>query len=148
MAKNRNVLNSTRVIAAGRLLLAEFLFFCATTDSVSFGFRNDVDDNLAIAYLAVAVLLAIVAWKSWWWDFVLFPLVSSLDILVLVIIILFMNLQISKYSLISVAMTSYILLCASVRWTWRTAIIFAIFINIVNILSIILGEVRGRFEKG
>ena len=134
------MLNSTRLIAAGRFLLAEFLAFYATTDPNNPGFRYEWDDYLTLSYLAVAALTVLVVWKSWWLDFILFPAIFSIDILAFLIVPSFLAPQGSAYSVAAVAMISFILLCSSVRWNWRTTVIFAVVLNVSCLAITFAGE--------
>lgn len=130
MANRLNAFNSTRLIASGRLLLAEFLFFCAATDSDGVGFRAELDDFLALGYLALSLVVMAVTWRSWWADFILFPAIFAVDILIFLLLPWSLNPQWASFSVAAVAIAAFILLCSSVRWNWRTTVIFAIGLNL------------------
>ena len=142
MAHRLNALNSTRLIAAGRFLLAEFLFFYATSDPDNPGFRHEWDDFLTMAYLAAAVVMVLIVWKSWWLDFILFPVIFSIDIVAFLMLPSLLKPLETSYSVAAVAMVSFILLCSSVRWNWRTTVIFAIALNASCLLISIVSGAR------
>lgn len=130
MANRLNAFNSTRLIASGRLLLAEFLFFCAATDPGNAGFRPQWDDFTALAYLGLSLAVMAVVWRSWWADFIVFPAVFAIDILVFLVLPWSLNPQWASFSVAAVAIAAFILLCSSVRWNWRTTVIFAVGLNL------------------
>jgi signal transduction histidine kinase len=133
MVNRLNAFNSTRLIASGRLLLAEFLFFCAATDPGNAGFRPEWDDLIALGYLAMSLLVMAVVWRSWWADFILFPAVFAIDIVVFLILPWSLHPQWASFSIAAVAIAAFILLCSSVRWNWRMTVIFAVGLNLAGI---------------
>jgi signal transduction histidine kinase len=133
MANRLNAFNSTRLIASGRLLLAEFLFFCAATDPGNAGFRPEWDDAIALGYLALSLVVMTVVWRSWWADFVLFPAVFAFDIVVFLLLPWSLHPQWASFSIAAVAIAAFILLCSSVRWNWRTTVIFAVGLNLAGV---------------
>jgi signal transduction histidine kinase len=133
MTSKLNAFNSTRLIASGRLLLAEFLFFCAATDPGNGGFRPEWDDFVALSYLGLSLVVMAVVWRSWWADFILFPAVFAFDIVVFLILPWSLHPQWASFSVAAVAIAAFILLCSSVRWNWRTTIVFAVGLNLAGI---------------
>lgn len=148
MVNRLNAFNSTRLIASGRLLLAEFLFFCAATDAGGTGFRPEWDDLVALAYLAISLLVMAVVWKSWWADFVLFPAIFAIDILVFLVLPWSLNPQWASFSVAAVAIAAFILLCSSVRWNARTTVIFAVGLNLAGLGLSLLNEVAQAAQPG
>jgi hypothetical protein len=116
MVNGMNAFNSTRLIASGRLLLAEFLFFCAATDPGNPGFRPEWDDLIALGYLALSLLVMAVVWRSWWADFILFPAVFALDIVIFLLLPWSLHPQWASFSIAAVAVAAFILL-----WSSRSA---------------------------
>ncbi len=133
MASGLNAFNSTRLIASGRLLLAEFLFFCAATDPGDVGFRSEWDDLIALGYLALSLLVMAVVWRSWWADFILFPAIFALDIVIFLLLPWSLHPQWASFSIAAVAIAAFILLCSSVRWNWRSTVIFAAGLNLAGV---------------
>jgi signal transduction histidine kinase len=133
MVNRLNAFNSTRLIASGRLLLAEFLFFCAATDPGNVGFRPEWDDMVALGYLALSLLVMTVVWRSWWADFILFPAIFALDIVIFLILPWSLHPQWASFSVAAVAIAAFILLCSSVRWNWRTTVVFAVGLNLAGV---------------
>jgi signal transduction histidine kinase len=133
MVNRLNAFNSTRLIASGRLLLAEFLFFCAATDPGNTGFRPEWDDMIALGYLALSLLVMVVVWRSWWADFILFPAVFALDIVIFLMLPWSLHPQWASFSVAAVAIAAFILLCSSVRWNWRTTVVFAVGLNLAGV---------------
>ncbi len=133
MVDRLNAFNSTRLIASGRLLLAEFLFFCAATDPGNAGFRPEWDDLIALGYLALSLLVMAVVWRSWWADFVLFPVIFAMDIVIFLILPWSLHPQWASFSVAAVAIAAFILLCSSVRWNWRTTVVFAVGLNLAGL---------------
>lgn len=138
MIKTLNAFNSTRLIASGRLLLAEFLLFYAATDPDGLGFSAEWDDLIALGYMVVAALVLAVVWKSWWADFILFPAVFALDILVFLVLPWSLNPEASSFSVAAVAIAAFILLCSAVRWNWRSTVIFAVLLNLSSLIMSLL----------
>lgn len=138
MIKTLNAFNSTRLIASGRLLLAEFLLFYAATDPDGLGFKAEWDDLIALGYMLVAALVLAVVWKSWWADFILFPAVFALDILVFLVLPWSLNPEASSFSVAAVAIAAFILLCSAVRWNWRSTVIFAVLLNLASLTMSLL----------
>jgi signal transduction histidine kinase len=134
MANRLNAFNSTRLIASGRLLLAEFLFFCAATDQGNAGFQAEWDDLITLSYLALSLLVMAVVWRSWWADFVLFPAVFAIDIVMFLILPWSLHPEWASFSIAAVAIAAFILLCSSVRWNWRTTLVFAVGLNLAGVL--------------
>jgi signal transduction histidine kinase len=133
MVDRLNAFNSTRLIASGRLLLAEYLLFCASGSPGQAGFRLEWDDLIALGYLALSVLVMTVVWRSWWMDFIAFPAVFAIDILVFLVLPWSLHPQWASFSIAAVAIAAFILLCSSVRWNWRTTVIFAIGLNLAGV---------------
>lgn len=132
MANQLNAFNSTRLIASGRLLLAEFLFFCAATDPGNSGFRPEWDDYVALTYLGISLSVMFVVWRSWWADFILFPAIFALDIVIFLLLPWSLHPHWSSFSVAAVAIAAFILLCSSVRWNWRTTVVFAVGLNLAG----------------
>ncbi len=133
MVERLNAFNSTRLIASGRLLLAEFLFFCAATDPGNAGFRPEWDDLVALTYLGISLLVMTVVWRSWWADFILFPAVFAIDIVIFLLLPWSLHPQWASFSVTAVAIAAFILLCSSVRWNWRTTVVFAVGLNLAGV---------------
>lgn len=142
MIRTLSAFNSTRLIASGRLLLAEFLLFYAATDPEGIGFRAEWDDLIAAGYLAIAALVLAVVWKSWWADFILFPAVFAIDILVFLVLPWSLNPDASSFSVAAVAIAAFILLCSAVRWNWRSTVIFAVLLNAASLFMSLLLDHR------
>lgn len=142
MIRTLSAFNSTRLIASGRLLLAEFLLFYAATDADALGFRLQWDDLIAAGYLAIAALVLGVVWKSWWADFILFPAVFAIDIVVFLVLPWSLNPEASSFSVAAVAIAAFILLCSAVRWNWRSTVIFAVLLNAASLIISLLLDYR------
>jgi signal transduction histidine kinase len=139
MENRLNAFNSTRLIASGRLLLAEFLLFYATSDPEGFGFQWKFDDMFAFGYSILALLVLVVAWRSWWADFILFPAIFAVDILVFLTMPWALSIDGSNFSAAAVPTASFILLCSSVRWNARSTVIFALALNLASLALALVG---------
>ena len=70
-------------------------------------------------YLAISVVLMVVAMRSWWWDYRLAWTVLGLDVLAFLAAVFFTEGGADDFTSPFLAFFSFLMLAATIRWDWR-----------------------------
>ena len=69
-------------------------------------------------YLAASVLMAVVAWTSWWYEYRLAPLAHAVDIVAFIIAVYLSEIDAVDFNSPYPTVTAFLLASATLRWGW------------------------------
>ena len=81
-------------------------------------------------YLAWTIVLAIIAWRSWWWDFRLALAVHAVDLVVFITAVFVTETGDTDFGSPFIASAAFLLLAGAVRWRWRGAMLTGIVLTL------------------
>lgn len=131
MGTKLRVPGSAIATAIARLVLATLLLYFSVSDVVGFGLVSEMDDGWAIAYALVATALAVVAWRSWWWDFRLRTVAFAVDVAIVMVI---EHIEPVHYGFFTtgVSIATFALLSTALRFGERATFRAALVLNVVG----------------
>lgn len=109
-----------RAILAAVFLVAVWIDPDEPARNVGAGFA------LLTTYLGWTLIAALIAWRSWWWDFRLARLAQIADIGVFITASFFTETNTSDFGSPFIAFAAFLLLTAAVRWRWRGVVATAL----------------------
>lgn len=89
---------------------------------------------LLSVYLVWAAGLMVIAWRSWWFDYVLAPGAQGIDIAMFVGAVFLAESRNSEFQSPFLAFSAFLLIAAMVRWNWRATALTAATLLLTNIL--------------
>ena len=134
-------LNSGRVIALGRLLLAVSFLGAIAVDISQPARGANATVALLMAYVAFASAIAAATWNNWWLDARIAGPVHAVDIGMFTVLVLLTEGYTSPFFVFFV----FVLLAAAIRWGWRETTLTAI---LLAILYLVAGLVAANSSVG
>lgn len=110
---------SGRVVAVCRLLLAGIFLFALWIDPSQPVRSSTLGYVILTFYLALALALVAVAWKSWWFDYRLAWTMHVLDGTAFLVAIYFTEGAVDEFTSPFLAFFAFLLMSATIRWGWR-----------------------------
>ncbi|HQS97481.1 histidine kinase [Novosphingobium sp. 17-62-19] len=126
--------SSGRVVATGRAVLALAFLLAIWLDPHPAARDSDVSLLLLSAYLAWTAGLMVIAWRSWWFDYVLAPVAQGVDIVMFVGAVFLAESHDSEFQSPFLAFAAFLLIAAMVRWNWRATALTAITLLLTNVV--------------
>jgi signal transduction histidine kinase len=116
--------SSGRVIALTRVVLAAVFFLALWLDPQQPARASELGYALLFAYLAMAISLMVLAWRSWWWDFRLAWPAMIADIGVfLAAVFITEGGTADDFTSPFLAFFAFLMLSATIRWDWRMTVL-------------------------
>lgn len=125
---------SGRIIALCRLVLALVFFLAVWIDPTQPVRASTLGYGVVGSYLAISVLLMLVAWSSWWWDHRLAWPVLALDVLGFLSAVFFTEGMNDDFTSPFLAFFTFLMLAATIRWDWRVTAITGIAVTTLYLL--------------
>lgn len=123
-----------KVLAASRTALAG-VFILAVWLDPSQPERSQTGVYLALSiYLAGSLAMVAIAWKSWWFEFRLAPLVHAIDVAAFVAAVYFAEAVHSEFASPFMALTAFLLISATLRWGWLAVVTTSIALVTLNVV--------------
>jgi signal transduction histidine kinase len=85
-------------------------------------------------YLAGAAAMIIMAWRSWWWEFRLAPLVHVIDMVALIGAAYISEAGNADFNSPFMALTAFLLISATLRWGWSAVAWTSIALVLLNLV--------------
>src|SRR5690242_20240000 len=131
---------SGRVIALGRLLLAT-LFLVAIFIDINQPAKAPVATYaLLVGYVAFAVAIVAMTWKSWWLDAQVAGPAHAVDIVIFTVLVFLTEGYTSPYFIFFI----FLLLAPAIRWGWRETALTAI---LVTLLYLVVGLLAATSQQ-
>lgn len=132
-----------RVLAASRALIA-LVFLLALLLDPAQPVRSPLAGYvLLLGYLIWSLIMAVIAWRSWWYDFRFAPAAHVIDIACFLAAVYFTETRNSEFASPFTAFTVFLLISASMRWGWNgiagTALVLLVTNAIGGALMIVTG---------
>ncbi|WP_374528700.1 sensor histidine kinase, partial [Novosphingobium sp.] len=121
---------SSRVIATCRTVIAFSFVIAIWLDPVQPVRVNAFGIVLLVSYLGTALILMVVAWRSWWYDHVLAIPAQAFDILVFLTAIYFTEQKGSDFVSPFLSFFAFLMLSANSRWGWRVTAWMGLFVGL------------------
>lgn len=125
---------SARVIAGCRLTIAALFALAVWFDPAQPARSNSFGVALLASYLVVAVVLVIVAWRSWWYDHRLALPALVFDVGVFLTAIYFTETGTSDFVSPFLSFFAFMLLASNSRWGWRATRWLALVLSVSFLL--------------
>ena len=117
---------TVRLAAAARVVLGIVFIAAVSLDPDHLPVARGAIYWLLNGYLAWALLMAVIAWRSWWWDFRLAPIAHGIDMTVFVVAVIEAETGHAYSASPFVGFTAFLLVNALARWgrraVWATGI--------------------------
>lgn len=110
---------TTRALAFSRLVLAASFLLAVWLEPTARYFANWQAFGVLCGYMAWAALAAVIAWRSWWWEFRLAWASHLLDTAVFVIAVTITETRVDDFRAPFMAFAAFLLISATLRWGER-----------------------------
>ena len=125
---------SPRIIGLCRFVLATVFFVALWVDPQQ-PVRASIFGYVALfAYMVLASVLLIIAWRSWWWDHRLAWPLHVLDVLAFLGAVYFTETTNDDFTSPFLAFFAFLMLSATIRWDWRTTALTALVVTALYLL--------------
>lgn len=121
-------------MATGRAVLALAFLVILWLEPQPMVRDSDVSLLLLSIYLFWAAALMFIAWRSWWFDYVLAPVAQGIDIVMFVSAVFLAESHNSEFQSPFLAFAAFLLVAAMVRWNWRATALTAAMLLLTNVL--------------
>jgi signal transduction histidine kinase len=121
-----------KVLATSRAGMALVFLLALVIDPSQPGRTGHVMYLMLAGYLAGAAAMIIVAWRSWWWEFRLAAPVHVIDTLAFVGAIYFSEVGKAEFNSPFMALTTFLLVSATLRWGWHAVAFTSIALVVLN----------------
>lgn len=111
------------MIAISRAILAAVFLVAVWIDPDEPARASVIAGWLLSCYLAWTIVLALIAWRSWWWDFRLAAAVHLIDIAVFISAVFVIETGNTDFGSPFIAFAAFLLLGGAMRWRWRGAML-------------------------
>jgi len=129
---------SGRVIALFRVILVGVFLIAVLVEPVATASDLDRGKALLFGYLAVSLLAAVVAWRSWWYDQRIAPGLLALDVTAFIAAVYVTETGNADFTSPFLALFALAILSATLRWDWRVASVTGVF---ATVLFVVVGLV-------
>lgn len=129
------------MIALGRLLLASLVLITIWADRSQPEVYAREGYPLLAAYVVLALVLAAIAWRSWWFDAHLAGPAHAVDIAMFTFVVFVTQGSTSPYFIFCI----FVLLSAAIRWSWRVTALTAVLLTLLYVLVGWLAAPKGAF---
>jgi len=126
--------SSGRMIALTRAVLASVFLLALLIDPSQPVRKESAGYALLGGYLALAIGLLILSWRSWWWDHRLsWPLMVA-DIVAFLSVIMITEGVASDFTSPFLAFFAFLMLAATIRWDWRATVMIGLAVTSLYLL--------------
>lgn len=81
-------------------------------------------------YFGWTIALAVIAWRSWWWDFRLALAAHAIDLTVFITAVFLTETNDTDFGSPFIAFTAFLLTAGSMRWRWRGAMLTGLVLTV------------------
>lgn len=134
--------NSGRMIALTRVVLGAVFLLALWIDPAA-PRPQMVGYGVLSAFLAAAVALLVLSWRSWWWDYRLAWPVMVADVGVFLAAVMLTEGVGSDFTSPFLAFFAFLMLAATIRWDWRVTVATGV---AVTVLYLLLGLFIASYE--
>lgn len=124
-----------KVLALSRAVLAFVFLLAVWVDPVQPVRAGPIGTAMLAGYLAFALGLLVVAWRSWWFDFRPARLVHACDIAAFIAGVYFTESGTGEFSSPFMAFAAFLLVSANLRWGWRGIALTGLGLLAANLLA-------------
>jgi len=125
---------SGRVIALCRLVMAMVFAIALWLDPMQPARADVFGLEVLLGYLGLAVVLTVVAWRSWWYDHLAAAPVFAIDVAVFLLAVFYTENSSSDFVSPFLSFFAFLMLAAIARWGWRVTAWLAAAISIAFVM--------------
>ncbi|MEO6387092.1 MAG: histidine kinase [Croceibacterium sp.] len=111
------------MIALTRMVLATIFLLALLIDPTRPARSEIASYGVLVAYMVLAVLLLVLSWRSWWWDYRLAWPVMLIDIAAFLAAVVISEGRASDFTSPFLAFFAFLMLAATIRWDWRVTVL-------------------------
>lgn len=121
-----------KVLATSRMILSSVFLVALWLDPKPVHFVASAGFMLLMLYVFWSLVLVIIAWNSWWFDFRLARIVHAIDIAAFIGAAYTTEFGIGDFSSPFIAFAAFLLITATLRWGWTGVTCTALSIVVIN----------------